>query len=290
MILVTGANGVVGKPLCQRLDEENRAFKRVSRDSTTGDIQWDLNHDLNPNQYQSLKGVTTLIHCAPIWLLNNHIATLHALGIKRMVVFSSTSVLSKQASINAHEQLLVKQLKDGESALTNFNSSNNINDSDCLNYTILRPSMIYGYGRDQNVSHIAKFIKKYHFMVLMGKATGLRQPVHCDDLVTTSIDIINQTHCYSKTYNLAGASVFTYRQMVERIFREMNRKALILNAPLFVFKLSFWLLNKIGRFAYNSEMANRMNQDLCYDYQAAKDDFNYAPQAFLEHAERDLNL
>lgn len=282
MILLTGANGVVGQPLGERLMAQNRVFKRVSRHAAKGVIEWDLTQALNHSQKEAMHGITTLIHCAPIWLLSQHIEALHALGITRMVVFSSTSVLSKQSSNDESEQLLVTQLSKGESSLRTFAATHD------LTVTILRPSMIYGYGRDQNVSHIARFIKKYRVMLLMGEASGLRQPVHCDDLVKACIAVIDEPNCFSKSYNLAGAEAISYRVMVERIFMGLRLKPRIVSMPLSVFRVGLKLASFFGKFAYTPEMANRMNQDLAYDYYAASIDFGYQPEPFLQNPQQDL--
>ena len=282
MILVTGANGVVGQPLCQHLTVQGRAFKRVSRSKGDNHVQWDLTQPLSAAQKQNLDGAKILIHCAPIWLLADHIETLYSLGVKRMVVFSSTSVLSKLSSNDQSEQLLVSQLAAGERSLTEFSKNNT------LNVTILRPSMIYGYGRDQNVTHIANFIKKYRVMVLMGKANGLRQPVHSDDLVTACISVIDQPRSYSRSYNVAGSEVLSYRAMVERIFLGLKRKPFIISVPLPIFRIALRLASVFTTFSYTPEMANRMNQDLVYDNQPASDDFGYEPHGFLENPKRDL--
>jgi nucleoside-diphosphate-sugar epimerase len=282
MILVTGANGVVGLPLCGYLATQDKAFKRVSRSKGDSHFQWDLTQPLSLAQKQSLNGVNTLLHCAPIWLLTEHIETLYSLGVERMVVFSSTSVLSKVSSKDQSEQLLVSQLLAGERALTGFAAKND------LKVTILRPSMIYGYGRDQNVSHISNFIKKYHLMVLVGKAQGLRQPVHSDDLVKACTSVIDEPKSFSKSYNVAGAEVLTYRAMVERIFNGLERKPFIITLPLPFFRFALKFLSIFSSFSYTPEMANRMNQHLAYDFQDAVDDFNYKPHSFLENPRRDL--
>lgn len=287
MILLTGANGVVGHPLSQKLNEQGLEFMSVSRHSGTNEstqhqLQWDLMTSLSTAQIGLLKGCDTLIHCAPIWLLAPHVPTLAAIGIKRMIVFSSTSVLSKKHSQDPSERLLVEQLLNGESSLIAYASSKE------LNFTILRPTLIYGYGRDQNITHIAKFIAKYKFMLLMGKAKGLRQPVHCDDLVTVCLSIINNKKTFNKVYNLAGAETLSYRQLVKKVFAGMKQTAIILSLPLFIFRFVLKLVSTLSSFSYTPEMANRMNQDLVYDISDAVKDFNYSPQGFLEQPKRDL--
>jgi len=113
MILVSGARGVVGRPLVERLNAEKRSFVALSRQPSERDnaLTWDLTQSPDQHILDQLKDVTTLIHCAPIWLLPEHLHRLHAIGLKRLIVFSSTSVLSKQLSTDKSEQPLVSQSK-----------------------------------------------------------------------------------------------------------------------------------------------------------------------------------
>jgi len=48
------------------------------------------------------------------------------------------------------------------------------------------------------------------------------------------------------------------------------------------------LAAKISSFSYTPEMADRMNQNLNYDFSSAQSDFGYSPQAFLVNPQRDL--
>ena len=286
MILLTGANGVVGFPLCERLRHQQRAFINVSRQASSDDnaVQWDLNLPLNAATTNKLKKMTprTLIHCAPIWLLPANLTAFADCGVKRIIAFSSTSVLSKKDSTNPQEQLLVNQLAKAEQALFNFAEQRGVA------VTILRPSLIYGYGRDQNISHIAGFIKRYGVMFLVGKAQGKRQPVHADDLVGAVFAVENNPRTHNKAYNVAGGEVITYRHMVERIFRALGKTPRIIRLPLAPFRLLLRLGALLRRFSYTPEMADRMSQHLAYDNREAQDDFAYKPQVFLSFPERDL--
>jgi nucleoside-diphosphate-sugar epimerase len=289
MILVTGAKGVVGQPLCQRLAGEGRAYYAVSRQASISpeSLQWDLSLAPDDSVRSKLSQISSLIHCAPIWLLPAHFDVLVEAGINHMLVFSSTSVLSKRNTTDPSEQQLVSQLGEAEEALMHRCQSHRIR------LTILRPSLIYGYRRDQNVSHIAKFIRRFGFMLLVGKASGLRQPVHADDLVDVAlnaIDTLGAETIEQCAYNVAGKDVLTYRQMVTRIFAGVGRPTRILSIPLWLFRPALMLAAKFSNFSYTAEMATRMNQDLNYDYSAAATKLGFSPQGFLEQPERDLRL
>jgi len=288
-VLVTGANGVVGMPLCSRLTELGVEFKSISRSSKSGRnktntnaLQWNLDEQANEDLIKSLGAVVTLIHCAPLWLLPKQLDTLRTLGLKRVVAFSSSSVISKNNSADASENELVKNLSNAEMDINAF----------CTNYdialTIFRPSMIYGYSRDQNVTHLARFIRKYRCMMLVGDAKGLRQPVHANDLVDACLRAMDKPATYGNTYNLAGGQVMSYQEMVGYIFKALKIKPRIVSIPLGIYRFALRLASITSKFSYTAEMANRMNQDLNYDCTDAIADFGYAPQAFLTNPKRDL--
>ncbi len=292
MILLTGANGVVGYPLRSQLSDQGFSYFSVSRNSDVSNnafvspssLNWDLERSMPDTLKESLSACDTLIHCAPIWLLPKHLNSLKQLGIKRLIVFSSTSVLSKQGSVNIEEQKLVSSLADAERAIQEFCAKHT------MKLTILRPSMIYGYGRDQNVMQIANFIRKFGFMVLVGKAQGERQPVHAGDLVQVCLSILENPITYGKAYNLAGGEVLTYRRMVERIFSAMMKKPMIVSLPLSVYRFGLRIAARLTSFAYTPEMADRMNENLIYSYEDAIRDFAFQPRLFLQNPQQDLGV
>lgn len=286
-VILTGANGVVGRPLQDRLLETGMEVVSVSRgdrSAQTDNLEWNLQQAPSTEIMEKLAGFRCLVHCAPIWFLPAHIEALQAAGLKRVIAFSSTSVISKTGSADEQEQALVSQLSKAETALR----------ENCTRYeidlTILRPSMIYGYGRDQNVMQIARFIRRFGFMVLVGQAAGLRQPVHADDLVQAVFDTLESPITYDKTYNLAGGEVLSYRAMVERIFTGLARKPKIISLPLFVYRCALKAAAAISQFSYTAEMADRMNQDLAYDIDMAQHDFSFNPKKFLVNPDTDLRL
>ncbi len=281
MILITGAKGVVGQPLIKRLATSSSAYKSVSR-SDGAHVKWDMSTQDVSDIAEQLSGCEQLIHCAPIWVLPTHLTALAELGVRRIVVFSSTSVISKQDSSDSTEQGLVKQLSDSERSLRKTSEQSGVD------LTILRPSMIYGYGLDQNVMKIANFVGKFGVMALAGRGQGLRQPVHSDDLVAAALSSLDEPQAVGNVYNLAGAETITYRKMVERIFIGLNKRVVIVSIPVPIYRLGLRMAALLTGFSFTSEMANRMNEDLNYDSSAAITDIGYQPQRFLEFPERDL--
>lgn len=277
-VLVTGAGGVVGRPLAERCDALGFQVTRAGRaDRSPGWFAWDMTRSGAP----ATSKVDLVLHTAPLWLLPENVRHLSTLGAKRIVCFSSTSALTKRSSKIAVERKLAEALREAEAKVAAETARFDIAS------TIFRPTMIYGYGRDQNVTVISRFIRKYGFFPVAGAAGGKRQPIHVNDLVDAAVAVIDNTTTHGKTYNLAGGETLTYRDMVERIFQCLGRPARIVQIPAQLYKGMLGIAALLNR-QFTGGMAERMNLDLVFDYREARKAFGFDPHGFLEHPERDL--
>jgi nucleoside-diphosphate-sugar epimerase len=219
---------------------------------------------------------SVLFHAAPLFLLPNVLARLPMdTHLQRVIAFSSTSIFTKIESSDSKERAIINALVQAESALI----------AECekraIAWTIFRPTMIYGCGRDKSITFITSFIQRFGFFPILGNGQGLRQPVHADDLALACIQSCDSTITYSKSYNLSGGETINYRQMVERIFIELGKKPRIFSIPLSIFTASTALLRWFPLFSHLSPaMVKRISQNLCFDSSVASQDFNYQPRPF----------
>jgi nucleoside-diphosphate-sugar epimerase len=277
-ILVTGASSQVSDYLLPRLiaaGHDIHAVSRVTRDAMP-EVAW-FRADLDQPKalVMAAEGCSAIIHLAPIWSLPIHLPDLAHAGVRRVVAFSSTSRFGKGGSRNPAEQAMVRQLTDAEQAL----------EDDCgglgLCWTVLRPTLIYGCGRDRNVSSIARFVRRYGFFPIAGAGAGLRQPVHADDLAHAACAVLASDITCGRSYNLSGGETLSYRRMVERIFESVGRKARVVSLPLGPLRLLLRALSLVPRFRHvTPDMADRMSRDLVYDHSGAVRDFGYSSRGF----------
>jgi nucleoside-diphosphate-sugar epimerase len=220
-----------------------------------------------------------VVICSPIWLVSDAVLNrLVQLGMKRLIAFSSTSRLTKGASPEPAEREVVARLARGEATIAEFCPKHGVA------YTILRPTLIYDEGQDENVSQIASLIRKLGFFPVCGPATGLRQPVHARDLAHAAVQALPAKAAFDRDYNLSGGEALTYRAMVERIFRGLGKKPLIVSLPLEVWKFALTVLDWLRpnkTLKRNVNMVARMNVDLWFDHAAATHDFGYRPGPFI---------
>lgn len=222
-----------------------------------------------------------VIHCAPMWMLGKSLSEMFNARIKRVIAFSSTSVFVKIYSANAAERDTVKALEEAELHLAERCQKSG------ASFTILRPTMIYGLGLDENVTQISDFARRYHFFPLYPPASGRRMPVHADDLAQMAIKVLHNEKTHNKSYNIGGGEVLGYRAMVERIFRALGqhpRTIELKHLPMILDFVGKWLHS--GKV--NGEMARRMNEDMVFVEAETRRDFAYQPRGFLTAGKADL--
>lgn len=220
--------------------------------------------------------VPSWICVAPIWVLPDHAGLLESNGVRRIVALSSTSRFTKDASPDADERQLALQLAEGEKWLAAWASAKGIE------WVILRPTLIYGRGRDKNIAEIAAFIRRFGFFPLFGPAAGLRQPVHAEDVAAACVAALARPKGAGRAYDLSGGETLSYREMVRRVFVAMGLGPRLLSVPLWLFRIAVALLRPWPRYRHwSAAMAERMGRDLVFDHGEAARDLGFAPRPFV---------
>ncbi|MEM7018063.1 MAG: NAD-dependent epimerase/dehydratase family protein [Pseudomonadota bacterium] len=276
-IIVAGASNQIGYFLLPRLSQAGHqviALSRQQHQDEYVDIEWvqlDL-HAATP----LVPETDAWVHAGPLHLLPSILRKLpEGRCPQRVIAFSSTSRLSKVDSQDSAETLIAQQLASAEAELRA------ICDERDIAWTVFRPTLIYGCGRDANVTFIANFIKRFGFFPLVGKGQGLRQPVHADDLAIACTQALDRVKTYGQTYALSGGQTLSYRAMVRMIFQALGHRSRTLPVPLFLFNVALQIVRLLPRYRQLSPaMLTRMNQDLCFPHETATLDFDYQPRTF----------
>jgi nucleoside-diphosphate-sugar epimerase len=271
-VLVLGATSLIGRFAMPRLAQGGAPVFALSRGApeAPGWTRGDLSAaDLR----EHLPTAPTVLSLSPIWHLPQALPALKAKGMQRLVAFSSTSVFTKAASPDAYERAVVKRLADGEAAVRAFCEAEGVA------WTILRPTLIYAEGQDQNVTRLASLIRRFGVLPLNGRGEGLRQPVHADDLAWAALAAATSPKTHNRAYDLAGGEIVSYRKMAERVFEGLGRRPRIIPAPEWLWRLAFALARPLLPGA-TAQMGARMGADLTFDNGPAKLDFEWNPRGF----------
>lgn len=282
-VLLIGATSQLGIAVLRKLLAQNTRVIALYRDNVVDfshpQLTWiygDIESGIDISSIQPL----TVISATGLWLLPKNLDSFREAGVKRIIAFSSTSVISKSDSFNPKEKALTKKLYNAERELIELGNHSKIA------VTIFRPTMVYGLGLDRNIMMIRHLIEIFRFFPILPPASGLRQPVHAEDLADVVLSTIDNKKTIGNIYNLAGGETLSYRAMIERIFEALGIKTRVIELRFLPSIVKYVGLCTGG--SINPEMVHRMNKDLVFSFEEAKEDFNYMPRAFLTRGRKDL--
>ena len=274
-VLLTGASSQIGVFIIPRLVQAGFHVFAVSRNGKPDgfplldQVEW-LNGDA---ACQVCKSCQYLVSAGPMELVQKF---LEACGqFQSVVVFSSSSVESKHNSDDAGERSQVEGLLTHESGLRE--SAEEM----ALKLVILRPTLVYGCGMDSNVSRLANWINRFGFLPVNGRAGGLRQPVHADDLASVAVTAMLYNDSLPAVMFLSGGEALSYSDMVIRIFTALKKPVRLLRLPawLFVLLVRFASIFRIAG-GVNAEMVRRQQLDLVFDDRQARELLDFKPRPF----------
>jgi nucleoside-diphosphate-sugar epimerase len=271
--LVIGATGVTGGYIVEHLvrgGQRPLAISR-SRQARVG-IDWFRGDLENPKAFR-LPPFATLYCTANAILLPAALPHLFNPLLKRVVVFSSTSVITKIDSEIVSEREALKKLTGAEQEIAALCNQSNID------WTILRPTLIYAEGRDRNITPLSKLIRRFGFMPIVGGGPGLRQPVHAEDLAIGAISAAASPAAARKVYSLPGGETLTYCEMIGRIFDGLQLPRRAISISPFWWKATFIIARPLFPSA-NAAMGTRMMKDMAFDSTPAREDFGWNPRMF----------
>ena len=280
VVLLTGASSQIGVFVLSRLVQAGFRVIAVSRKGKPDgfpcfeQVEWLTESEA----LEAAKNCQYLLSAGPLQLAQKFLVACEQ--FQRAVVFSSSSVETKQQSTNPAERTQIREMLSLESELQSISESRG------LKLVIFRPTLIYGCGLDTNISRLANWIDRFGFMLVNGKAKGLRQPVHADDLATVAITAMLSDENLPTVLNVSGGDTLSYSDMVSKIFVALEKPVRLLRVPQWLFVL---LINIVGTFkptaGINGEMVRRQRLDLVFDDRQARQLLNYNPRPFAPLAQ-----
>jgi uncharacterized protein YbjT (DUF2867 family) len=216
-----------------------------------------------------LNGAEAFVHVSSLGFghADTVVSAAESAGLRRAVFFSSTALFtrlpatSKAVRVAAEER--VRRMRG--------------------DWTILRPTMIYGDFGDRNLSRLIRFVARSPIVPLPGGGRALVQPVHVEDLGRATVDALLCQGAARREYNLPGADAAPLRELVDHVARLLGRRPLLLNLPLrpVVWAARLWhLLGFPPRIS--AEQVLRLAEDKAFSLEDARRDWGYAPRGWRE--------
>jgi nucleoside-diphosphate-sugar epimerase len=192
----------------------------------------------------------------------------------RIVALGSTGRLHKRDSPAPAERELARRLQDAEDALLAFGREQGVA------VTVLRPSLVYGSGRDLSLTPLAARARRWRLLPWPRTAKGLRQPVHVVDVARAVLACLDAPCSHGRGFDLPGGEVLPFDEMVARTLARHGGNARLVRLPGALFDAMAGAASFAGKGAAARGWLWRARRDQLADAGPARECFGYAPRAF----------
>ncbi|MBD3348835.1 MAG: NAD(P)H-binding protein [Candidatus Eisenbacteria bacterium] len=223
----------------------------------------------------ALRGRDALVSAGPLTpaTANGIVGAAGASCVARIVVIGTTSIFT---NLNA------------ASKTRKTEAESTIRDSG-LDYTLLRPTMIYGTHEDRNMCRLVRYLSTHTFMPVFGSGKHLQQPVHVEDLARAVVLALENPVSIGKAYDVAGGEAVTYSEVIDTTARLLGRRVVRVHLPL---GLSLALVRLYRKVAPNpqihAEQVLRLNEDKAFSTEEIERDLGYDAVGFEEGMRREI--
>ena len=194
------------------------------------------------------------------------VAATEAAGIGRAVFVSTTAVTTTLPAPTRQVRLAAEdEIRSSE-----------------LDWTILRPTMIYGARGDRNLSRLLALLHGIPVMPVPG-GRRLQQPVHVADVAAAVLAAAERPAATGVTYDVAGPDPLTFDTLLRTAARAVASRARFIPvplAPVIAAARGYQLVSKHPRISV--EQVRRLAEDKAFPIHAAARDLGYAPRSFAE--------
>jgi nucleoside-diphosphate-sugar epimerase len=266
-ILVTGANGFVGRDLCRYLVEQSISFKAAvwnqqeQKDLTSlfPNIEIVIVGDIGPNTDWSsaLEGINTIVHLAAAsakTLSSNasfdEFKKVNVDGVKCLVKYSYQYNVKRFIYIGTLNMYKTKKFLNRIISIndkpepTNFYLKSKLDAAEYLekmmptskmDIVILHPPFIYGPENNSFFAYIQLMLSPL-FILLRIVQNEKFSIIYVKNLVDAIIKVINHPTRLSKSYFVTDGQDISNQELLEMIAKKMGKKPIYFKLPVFFLK------------------------------------------------------
>ena len=125
--------------------------------------------------------------------------------------------------------------------------------------TILRPSIVYSVD-DNFTTNFMTMLNRLPVFPLYYEGKTKFMPIHCSDLTDIIYKIISE-NIYSKVIECVGPEVFTFREILEKLLKLIDKKRILIPLPLNIATLSAKLFEKLPNPLLTSDQLRLLKYD-----------------------------
>ncbi|PLX67554.1 MAG: complex I NDUFA9 subunit family protein [Denitrovibrio sp.] len=251
-VLVTGATGFVGNAVINSLIKNGFSPVALVRQGSEDKLEQKCEI-----AYGDILDKNSLIKA-----LDDIYAVIHLVGIirefpRKSVTFENMHTIATnnivQASVEKGVRRYIHMSANGtrQNAVSEYHitkqKAEDIVKSSGLEYTIFRPSLIYGPS-DSFINMLVSFMKKTPIFSYFGDGSYPMQPIYVDEVAECFVRSIENEKTVGMIYPLCGQNVYTYKEVLKMVSKAIGRNHLLLPVPEFAISTGISLFGKTDWF------------------------------------------
>lgn len=290
MILVTGGAGIMGSRLVKELVKDGHKVRvltlpgdsKVSNlegigceivygDISKADTLSDIFNDIDTVYH--LAAIIIAYSKDTIWNINvegtrNVINGSLNTSVNHFIYVSSVSAAWPEGSDYAQSKIEAEKIVKSQNK---------------MNYTIVRPTLTYGYNEGQEFMMFLESLKKYPFVFFIGSGRAKKSPVLADDIVKGLTAIAGNKKSFGKTYDFSGSEEISIRDFARLLLEYQGISKAFISIPVSICRMIAFFMEKTMKKPLLTQYAiSRILQEAATDNTAARQDLGYSPLGVRE--------
>jgi nucleoside-diphosphate-sugar epimerase len=249
MILITGASGVMGSVLVRALCKKGFPVRAcvMPRDPFVSRIEGVCNDIWYGDISRKIsiagigKGVRTVYHLAAV------ILTPHSLDFERINAEGTRNLIEESRWAGVRHFIYVSSAsvvypQPTPYSLSKCKAEEMVRNSG-LNYTIIRPTLVYGPSGGMEFDKYLDYLLKFPFVPFIGSGKALKRPVFVDDIIAGLVAVNECPKTYGKTYHFSGGEKISMLDFTSLCLRLLNKpQKPIVHLPVWLCRLIAWCM------------------------------------------------
>ena len=245
-ILLFGASGQIGRNLIRKLSKKNYKITAVTRNIHRKGYL--LKTQANPG-YLELVELNNFISHKIDDLMKNCSVCINLIGILyekkknhfNIIHSDLPALLSKVAKKKSIKQLIhlsalgIDTSVDSKYAISKLDGENKVKEN-FPKAVILRPSLVYSVD-DNFTTNFMSLLSILPMMPLYYEGKTKFTPIHVSDLANIIFNIVEKK-IYGEIIECIGPEVLTFKEILLKILKSINKKRFLFSMPLFLAKIN----------------------------------------------------
>ena len=245
-ILIFGASGQIGKALIRKFTKNNYMVTAVTRSIHRKGYQIKTQSNYG---YLNLEEMRSFNEENISRLMDRSSVCINLIGILyekkkdhfNLIHRDLPSLLSKIAQKKLLKQFIhlsalgIESSDDSKYALSKLNGETKVRQN-FLKSVILKPSIVYSVD-DNFTTNFMGLLGLLPIMPLYYSGKTKFTPIHVSDLANIIFEVVNK-EIINETIECIGPEVLTFKEIISKILKSINKKRLLFNMPLPLAKIS----------------------------------------------------